>query len=101
MVDWLRSEFGGVVIAVLGYVLRVLAENKPVSWRVIAARLVMALIAGIVILAALPSTLAAHFKVGAFLLGGAATPELVRVLTRAALKHVEKKAGETDGKPDL
>lgn len=94
MVEWLRTEFGGVVISILGYVLRALAENKPSPWRTVFARLLMAIIAGVVILAALPNDLAPHWRVAATLLGGAATPELVRMLTAAALKRVQKETGD-------
>ena len=82
------------MISILGYVLRALAENKPSPWRRVFVRLLMAVIAGVVILAALPNDLAPHWRVAVMLLGGAATPELVRILTAAALKRVQKETGD-------
>lgn len=92
--EWLRTEFGGVLLSLLGYVLRALAESTPVSWRVIIVRVLMALVAGIAIIAAMPDHIAPYWRTAAFLLGGAATPELVRLLTSAALKRVGKEADD-------
>lgn len=96
MVEWLRTEFGGVILTLLGYALRALAENQPPPWRVVAVRCTMALLAGIAVLAALPSDIAPYWRVAAFMLVGATTPELVRLLTSAALKRVGKEVGSDD-----
>jgi MFS-type transporter involved in bile tolerance (Atg22 family) len=94
MGEWLRTEFGGFVIALVGYALRALADDHHVAWKEITKRIVMAVLAALVIIAAIPNDWPHYLRVGAMLLAGAATPELVKVFTRAALKRVEDKINE-------
>lgn len=96
MGEWLRTEFGGLLISLLGYGLRALAEAQPAPWRIVAVRLLMAVLAGVAAIAAMPADIAPYWRTAGFLLCGAVTPELVRLLTAAALKRIGRETGADD-----
>lgn len=96
MVDWLRTELGGLVIAVLGYILREFSENHTKPERIVerkgarfAVRFVAALVAGLIVLAMLPHDAPNYLRVGALAFAGAATPEIVRLLLARGMNRLD------------
>lgn len=97
MVEWLKGEIGGLVIAVLGYILREFSENheRPEKiWESRGARFLVrflaALVAGVIVLAMLPTDVPNYMRVGALAFAGAATPEIVRLMLARGLKRLDK-----------
>jgi hypothetical protein len=97
MIDWLRSEIGGLMVAVLGFVLREFSENHQTPERIFekkgsrfVARSVLAVAAGVVLTLVLPGDLAAHYRAAALAFAGMATPEIVSLLLVRGLARINR-----------
>ena len=96
MVDWLKGEVGGLMLAALGYVLREFSENHRTPARIFeahglrfVARFILALTAGILVLALLPPDVPNYARVAGLAFAGAATPEIVGLLVMRGLKRLD------------
>jgi len=96
MIEWLKGEAGGLLIAALGYVLREFGENHQTPALILqskglrfAIRFASAVIAGVLVLAALPEGTANWIRVMALAFAGAATPEIVMLLVRNGLTRLD------------
>lgn len=97
MIEWLKGEVGGLLIAALGYVLREFGENNLTPERILDSkglrftiRLLSALGAGILVQAALPAESPDYVRVLALAFVGAATPEIVTLLITRGLSRLDK-----------
>lgn len=103
MVEWLRSEVGGLLIAAFGYLLRELSENQSIPGRFIAVgygrlflRLLLAVIGGAVALAMMPEGLPNYARVGLLVFVGAATPEIVKLLLVRGMSRLDRITKDKD-----
>lgn len=97
MIQWLQGEAGGLMIAVLGYVMREFSENQHTPERIIekrggrfVVRLALAVAAGVLALVMLPPDTPNYIRVGVLVFAGAATPEIVRVLISGGLARLNR-----------
>lgn len=97
MIEWLKGEVGGLLIAALGYVLREFGENNRTPERILESRgarfmirLLSALGAGILVLSALPADAPNYVRVGVLAFAGAATPEIVALLITRGLSRLDE-----------
>ena len=105
MIVWLQSEIGGLMIAVLGGILRIFAENHENPARIVEkrgtvflVRVLASAIAGLILLALIPPDLANYIRVSALAFVGAATPELVRLFVRRGLDRADTIISDKIGK---
>jgi len=97
VLDYLKGEIGGLLIAVFGYLLRELSENQSSPHKIAEGRgsrffirLVLAGLAGALVMAALPADTPNYVRVGLLAFAGAATPEIVRLLVLRAFLKLDK-----------
>lgn len=92
MVEWLRTEFGGVVIVLLGYAARALVDAAVPTWQIVTARVALALICGVLAQVVMPSVFPEWARAAILVLVGLCTKELVQLYMRVGLHKLEKEA---------
>jgi uncharacterized membrane protein YeaQ/YmgE (transglycosylase-associated protein family) len=90
MVEWLRTEFGGVILSLLGYAARALVDEAIPRWQTVVARVALAIICGVLAQAIVPDPTPGWVKAAVLVLVGLCTKELVQLFMRLGLGRLER-----------